>query len=208
MGTIHSHPPNAGTAIQIPNTYFFRANTQILQYKFFNATTYTRILTYKYLHTNTHIQILTCKYLHTNTFNKIVCLSVVPLLFCISIYQRMNEISLQAFNYQLSHSYPKFLTTEALRSLDGTIASAMSSKWHKSSDAFMWWSVGSDGPCTPTTGICKVKPKDRGGESRFNIHQIRWAYGVVKQNAARVKQMATGVSTIYVFVSILLRRTD
>jgi hypothetical protein len=60
----------------------------------------------------------------------------------------------------------------------------------------MWWSVGTDGPCSPTTGICKTKPKDRGGDSRFNIHHIRWAYWVVKQNAVRVKQMATGLEFV------------
>ena len=48
----------------------------------------------------------------------------------------------------------------------------MSAKWTKGSDDFMWWSVGVDGPCSPTTGICKVKPLEKAGDTRFNIHQI------------------------------------
>jgi hypothetical protein len=60
----------------------------------------------------------------------------------------------------------------------------------------MWWSVGSDGPCSPTTGICRVKPKEKGGDSRFNIHQIRWAYWIVKQNAVKIKQISTGLHFI------------
>ncbi|KAJ1402076.1 hypothetical protein B484DRAFT_234221 [Ochromonadaceae sp. CCMP2298] len=87
----------------------------------------------------------------------------------------------------------RYLSTPAMQAVRGTIASHLSAQWSKSADAFVWWSVGIDGPCSPTTGICKVKPLDRAGESRFNIHQIRWAYWVVKQNAVRVKQMATGL---------------
>jgi hypothetical protein len=84
------------------------------------------------------------------------------------------------------------LTTPVIQSLKGTIAHKMYNKWIKDSDAFMWWSVGADGPCSPTTGICKSKPNDRTGDSRFSIHQIRWAYWVVKQNAVKIKQISTG----------------
>jgi hypothetical protein len=87
----------------------------------------------------------------------------------------------------------RFLSTPAVQAIRGTIAGHLSAQWSKSADAFMWWSVGIDGPCSPTTGICKSKPLERAGESRFNIHQIRWAYWVVKQNAVRVKQMSTGL---------------
>jgi hypothetical protein len=66
----------------------------------------------------------------------------------------------------------------------------------KGSDSFMWWSVGSDGPCSPTTHICKSKPLDKLGDSRFNIHQMRWAYWVVKQNAVKVKQISTGLEFV------------
>lgn len=90
----------------------------------------------------------------------------------------------------------RFLSTPVLQSLQGTTAAHLSNKWLKGSDKFMWWSVGSDGPCSPTTGICKTKPLEKAGESRFNIHQIRWAYWVVKQNAVKVKQMATGLQFI------------
>ncbi len=88
------------------------------------------------------------------------------------------------------------LTTPVLQEIKGTIAGHMTAQWTKSCDAFMWWSVGIDGPCSPTTGICKVKPLERAGDSRFNIHQIRWAYWIVKQNAIRVKQMSTGLEFI------------
>jgi hypothetical protein len=90
----------------------------------------------------------------------------------------------------------RFLTTSVLQALKGTIAQKSQNQWLKSSDGFMWWSVGADGPCSPTTGICKSKPKDKTGDSRFNIHQIRWAYWVVKQNAVRIKQIATGLEFI------------
>lgn len=90
----------------------------------------------------------------------------------------------------------RYLSTEVLQALKGTIAAHMSSKWLKDSDAFMWWSVGSDGPCSPTTGICRTKPMEKTGDSRFNIHQLRWAYWVVKQNAVRVKQLSTGLEFV------------
>ena len=72
----------------------------------------------------------------------------------------------------------------------------MAKQWIKGSDAFMWWSTGSDGPCSPTTGICRTKPHEKFGESRFNIHQMRWAYWVVKQNAVKIKHIATGLEFI------------
>lgn len=90
----------------------------------------------------------------------------------------------------------RFLTTPVIREMKGTIAGHLQAKWTKGSDKFMWWTVGADGPCSPTTGICKPKPLERAGETRFNIHQIRWAYWVVKQNAVKIKQMATGLEFI------------
>lgn len=90
----------------------------------------------------------------------------------------------------------RYLSTPAVNELRGTIAGNMFNKWLKDSDGFMWWAVGADGPCSPTTGICKTKPLDKIGDSRFNIHQIRWAYWVVKQNAVRIKQIATGLEFI------------
>jgi hypothetical protein len=90
----------------------------------------------------------------------------------------------------------RYLTTPVIQSLKGTIAASMNNQWLKGSDSFMWWSVGADGPCSPTTGICKSKPLDRTGDSRFTIHQIRWAYWVVKQNAVKIKQISTGLEFI------------
>lgn len=90
----------------------------------------------------------------------------------------------------------RYLSTKVLHSIRGTIAAHENNEWRKASDKFMWWSVGSDGPCSPTTGICRTKPLERGGDSRFNIHQIRWAYWVVKQNSIKIKQMATGLQFI------------
>jgi hypothetical protein len=90
----------------------------------------------------------------------------------------------------------RYLTTPTLQHLKGTIAAYQTNQWLKGSDSFMWWSVGSDGPCSPTTGICRVKPKEKGGDSRFNIHQIRWAYWIVKQNAVKIKQISTGLQFI------------
>lgn len=90
----------------------------------------------------------------------------------------------------------RYLSTTVVQALQGTIAGTLNNKWLKDSDGFMWWAVGSDGPCSPTTGICKTKPKERTGDTRFNIHQIRWAYWVVKQNAVKVKQIATGLEFI------------
>lgn len=86
-----------------------------------------------------------------------------------------------------------------LQALKGTIASDLYRQWMKSSDSFMWWTVGADGPCSPVTGICRVKPLDRSGDSRFNIHQIRWAYWVIKQNAVRVRHATTG----YEFLALI-----
>ena len=90
----------------------------------------------------------------------------------------------------------RFLSTRVLQEVQGTIAGHLSAKWTKGSDKFMWWSVGAEGPCSPTTGICKTKPNEKTGDTRFNIHQMRWAYWVVKQNAVRIKQIATGLEFI------------
>lgn len=90
----------------------------------------------------------------------------------------------------------RFLSTPVIHEIKGTIALRMNNKWLKDSDGFMWWAVGADGPCSPTTGICKTKPEDKIGDTRFNIHQIRWAYWVVKQNAVTIKQISTGLEFI------------
>ncbi len=90
----------------------------------------------------------------------------------------------------------RYLSTPVLQSLKGTIAANLYNQWLKASDSFMWWSVGADGPCSPTTGICKSKPNEKTGDSRFSIHQIRWAYWVVKQNAVKIKQTSTGLEFI------------
>lgn len=57
----------------------------------------------------------------------------------------------------------------------------------------MWWTTGVDGPCSPTTGICKTKPNEKFGDNRFNNHHLRWAYWVVKQNSVKIKHVATGL---------------
>ena len=88
----------------------------------------------------------------------------------------------------------RFLTTEALQSLTGTTAGELSADWMSVADKFSQWCTGHDGPCNPTTYICRTKPKDRIGDNRFTLHQIRWAYWVVKQNAVRVVQEHTGNS--------------
>lgn len=90
----------------------------------------------------------------------------------------------------------RFLSTEVVNMLKGTSSMNQLKQWLKAADAFMWWTVGSQGPCTPTTNICNSKPNDRHGDHRFNLHQIRWAYWMVKQNAVRVKHMTTGLEFI------------
>lgn len=104
----------------------------------------------------------------------------------------------------------RFLATNVLQELKGTIAVNKYNHWLKQSDNFMWWSTGADGPCSPTTGICKTKPNDRAGDSRFNVHQIRWAYWVVKQNAVRIKQISTGLEFIALipFYNMLEKRLE
>lgn len=88
----------------------------------------------------------------------------------------------------------RFLTTETLQAIKGTTAGELSVEWMKDADEFAKWSTGHDGPCNPTTYICRTKPKERTGDNRFSMHQIRWAYWVVKQNAVRVTQKHTGNS--------------
>lgn len=90
----------------------------------------------------------------------------------------------------------RFLSTEVVNLLKGTSSMNQLRQWLKAADAFMWWSVGSSGPCTPTTNICNSKPNERHGDHRFNVHQIRWAYWMVKQNAVKVKHMTTGLEFI------------
>ena len=86
----------------------------------------------------------------------------------------------------------RFLTTPALRSLEGTSAAEVSRRWLKDADKFSYWSTGHDGPCNPTTYVCRPKPGDKMGDNRFTMHQIRWAYWVVRQNAVRVRHVTTG----------------
>jgi hypothetical protein len=102
----------------------------------------------------------------------------------------------------------RFLTTEIVQQLRGTRAAQLSREWLKTADAFMWWSTGADGPCTPISSICKTKPNENSGDSRFSLHQIRWAYWVVKQNAVKVKQLSTGLEFIALvpFYSMLEKR--
>jgi hypothetical protein len=57
----------------------------------------------------------------------------------------------------------------------------------------MWWASGADGPCSPSSGICDSQPGERFGDTRFNVHQIRWAYFVVMQHAVKVRQASTGL---------------
>lgn len=73
----------------------------------------------------------------------------------------------------------RVLATDVLQALRGTTAAQLARTWVKGSDSFMWWTTGIDGPCSPTTGICKTKPQEKFGDNRFNIHQMRWAFWVV-----------------------------
>ena len=105
------------------------------------------------------------------------------------------------------------LTTDVVQELRGTKALQLMKEWMKSSEGFVWWSSGSDGPCSPISGqppcyltiitlricidlsvyfiflsvlsvyllpdyllvgICRTKPNEKHGESRFNLHQLRW----------------------------------
>jgi hypothetical protein len=87
----------------------------------------------------------------------------------------------------------RFLTTEVINSIKGTLSSSLLKQWVMSSNKFLWWSTGSEGPCTPITGICSTHPKDKNsGQHRFNLHQIRWAYWIVKQNSVKIVHKGTG----------------
>ena len=88
------------------------------------------------------------------------------------------------------------LTTDAVQELRGTKALQLMKQWLKSAEDFLWWSSGSDGPCSPISGICRTKPQEKHGENRFNLHQLRWAYWVVMQNSVRIKQVSTGLEFI------------
>jgi len=85
------------------------------------------------------------------------------------------------------------ISTETISELKGSKAEQLLREWTKRISAFLWWSTGSEGPCTPVTGICRSKPKESHGDSRYTLHQIKWAYWVVKQNSVRVKQLSTGL---------------
>lgn len=123
-------------------------------------------------------------------------------------YKEMNTSKGSKWGPYLRSLRMRYLATPIVKELKGTIAAHLHKRWLKDSDSFMWWSVGSDGPCSPTTNICKSKPDDRTGDSRFTIHQIRWAYWVVKQNAVVVQQMSTGLqfTALIPFYSFLGKR--
>ena len=85
------------------------------------------------------------------------------------------------------------LSTPTIQSLEGTRAIELMKQWMKSSDDLRFFSTGSDGPCSPVSGICDQKPLDKMSmNSRFEDEHIRWAYWVVMQNAVTVHQISTG----------------
>lgn len=85
------------------------------------------------------------------------------------------------------------LSTPVLQSLQSTKAVELSKQWFKSANDLRYFSSNIDGPCSPTSEICNTKPLDKfGGNNRFEIHHMRWAYWVVKQNAVRVRHKSTG----------------
>ena len=84
----------------------------------------------------------------------------------------------------------RYLTTDVRKDLRGTLAAQLTRAWDKEADDFLWWSTGADGPCQATTKICIARPGERhGSDSRFNQHQLRWAYWVVRQNSVMVRQV-------------------
>lgn len=85
------------------------------------------------------------------------------------------------------------LSTPVLQSLQNTKAIELSKQWFKSASDLRYFSGSIDGPCSPTSEICNTKPLDKfGSNNRFEIHHMRWAYWVVKQNAVRVRHKSTG----------------
>lgn len=89
----------------------------------------------------------------------------------------------------------RFLSTDIIKEMAGTGANQLMRQWFRSCEDFMWWTTGLEGPCTPTSGICRLRPNDKNsGDNRFNMHHIRWAYWIVKQNAVRVKHSTTGLT--------------
>jgi len=87
------------------------------------------------------------------------------------------------------------LSTPTVQGLEGTRAIELMKQWMKSSDDLRFFSSGSDGPCSPVSGICDKKPNDKfSGHSRFEDEEIRWAYWVVMQNAVQIHQVSTGQS--------------
>lgn len=87
----------------------------------------------------------------------------------------------------------RYLSTDAVQALRGTQAAALQAEWLNAGDKLLWWSVGSEGPCVPTMRVCTTKPLDKHGDTRYTLHQMRWALWVVKQNAVRVRQVSTGL---------------
>jgi hypothetical protein len=86
------------------------------------------------------------------------------------------------------------LSGEVIGELRGTRAALVISEWMEEAEKFMQWSSGISGPCGHTSGICTTKPGEKNaGDTRFNSHQLRWAYWVVKQNAVMVSHRATGM---------------
>jgi hypothetical protein len=104
----------------------------------------------------------------------------------------------------------RVLTKESLTEIRGTMAMELNKEWVKSAEALMWFAGSADGPCSPSSGICKTKPKEITGETRFNMHHLRWAYWVVKQNAVRVRHATTGYEFIGLvpFYSMMAKTMD
>jgi hypothetical protein len=78
----------------------------------------------------------------------------------------------------------RFLTTSALRSLEGSTAAEVSRKWLKDADKLNYWSTGHDGPCNPTTYV-----------SPFRVNLLVYAlpYGVPLR-CANPSQMIVSVT--------------
>ena len=85
------------------------------------------------------------------------------------------------------------LSTPTIQGLEGTRAVEVLKQWVKSSDDLRFYSSGSDGPCSPISGICDKTPNSKfSGHTRFDDEELRWAYWVVMQNAVQIHQVSTG----------------
>ena len=85
------------------------------------------------------------------------------------------------------------LSTPTIQGLEGTRAVELMKKWVKESDDMSFYSTGSDGPCSPISGICVKDPEEKHSHTtRFDPDEIRWAYWIVMQNAVKVYHVSTG----------------